>query len=386
MQDVVVTRVGLVTSGGVGRDAAWEALVAGRSGLKEISIFPTAKFATHKAHEVAPWQPGTYWRSRRVAYFTRSTQFAYKAAEECLEAVAPEARAALGVVLGSQFSTIHNYHKLLEEPDFMTPVKFLGTLPSSIPTNVSIACGLRGISTALSSSVAGLHALSYAADLVRDGYCDALLAGGAEELSCDVYGGCSLAQVLSGGAGGEEQGRPFDPARDGFVLGEGSAVLLVEAAAHAAGAGRAALARVAGSGAAYSPGVVPGERADVAVEAGCRAIEAALRDAGLRAADVGAVFSGANGSPQGDDVAAEVLARTFGADTAIVALKAWTGELFGAFGAMAVAAGALALRDGVLPGGRRVAGLRAVLVHDFSCEGNHAALVLARPESIARES
>jgi 3-oxoacyl-(acyl-carrier-protein) synthase len=382
MQDVVVTQVGLVTSGGVGRDAAWQALVEGRSGLKEISLFPTTQFATHKAFEVAPWQPATYWRSRRVAYFTRSTQFAYKAAEECLEAVAPEARAALGIVLGSQYSTIHNYHKLLEEPDFMTPVKFLGTLPSSIPTNVSIACGLRGLSTALSSSVAGLHSLAYAADLVRGGYCSAVLAGGAEELSCDVYGGCHLAQVLAGQSGGEEECRPLDPARNGLVPGEGSAVLLVEAAASAAEGGRGALARVAGSGTAYSPG----RREDVAVEAGCHAIAAALCEAGLRASDVGAVFSGANGTPDGDDVAARILERTFGGDVPIVALKAWTGEMFGAFGALAIASGALALRDGVLPGGRRPADLRAVLVHDFSCEGNHAALVLTRAPGGAAES
>jgi 3-oxoacyl-(acyl-carrier-protein) synthase len=382
MQDVVVTRVGMVTSGGVGHGAAWQALLEGRSGLKPIEIFPTAEFTTHQAHEVAPWTASAHWRARSVAYYTRSTQFAYKAAEECLEAVAPEARGELGIVLGSQFSTVHNYHKLLEEPDFMTPIKFLSTLPSSIPTNVGIACGLHGISTALSSSVAGLHALAYAGDFVGHGYGEALLAGGAEELSRDVYGGCHLAQVLSGQAGGEEAGRPLDPARNGMVPGEGAAVLLIETAAHAAAAGRAPLAALAGTGTAYNPGVVPRGPKSTAIEAGCRAMDLALRDAGLRAADVGAVFSGANGMPEGDDVAAEVLGRTFEGAVPVVALKAWTGELFGAFGTVAAAAATLALRDGVLPGGRRTPGLRAVLVHDFSCEGNHAALVLTRPDGL----
>ncbi|PYQ56066.1 MAG: hypothetical protein DMF78_00110 [Acidobacteria bacterium] len=378
MQDVVITQVGLVTSGGVGREAAWQALVEGRSGLKTIGLFPTAEFTTRSAYEVAPWSASTYWKSRSVAYYSRSTQFAYKAAEECLESVPREARAALGVVLGSQFSTVHNYHKLLEEPDFMTPVKFLSTLPSSIPTNVSIACGLRGISTALSSSVAGLHALSCAMDLVRGGYGDALLAGGAEELSRDVYGGCHLARALAGQDGGEEACRPLDPAHNGLVPGEGGAVLLVESADGAAAAGRGAVAELAGWGTAYAPGLVPGHGNRAAVEAGTRAIAQALSDAGLTAADVGAVFTGANGVPEGDAVAAEVLGRAVGAAVPVVALKAWTGELFGAFGAVAAAAGALALRDGVLPGGRAAAGLDTVLVHDFSCEGNHAALVLTR--------
>jgi 3-oxoacyl-(acyl-carrier-protein) synthase len=382
MAEVVVTRVGLVTSGGVGRGPAWQGLVEGRSGLKPIEIFATAEFTTGMAFEVSPWKASTYWRSRTVAYYTRSTQFAYKAAEECLEGLTPEARAELGIVLGSQFSTVHNYHKLLVEPDFMTPIKFLSTLPSSIPTNVGIACGLHGISTAISSSVAGLQALAYAADLVQGGYCAAVLAGGAEELSRDLYAGCHLAGLLAGQAGGEETCRPLHPDRNGLVPGEGAAVLLVEAAEHAAAAGRAPLAAVAGRGSAYSPGIVPGERsAATDVEAGCRALEAALRDAGLRAAEVGAVFSGANGTAEGDGVAAEVMRRTFGEAVPVVAIKAWTGELFGAFGSVAAAAAALALQEGLLPGGARVEGLRAVLVYDSGCEGNHAALVLARPGS-----
>jgi len=383
MNDVVVTDVGLVTSAGIGREAAWQALREGRSGLKDIALFATAEFTTRRAYEVAPWSPTAYWKSRSVAYFSRSTQFAYKAAEECLESVEPERRAPLGVVLGSQFSTVHNYHKLLEEPDFMTPIKFLGTLPSSIPTNVSIACGLRGISTALSSSVAGLHALAYAADFVRSGYAEALLAGGAEELSRDVYGGCHIARSLAGQDGGEEACRPLHAAHNGLVPGEGSAVLLVESAAGAAASNRAALAAIAGWGTAYAPGLVPGHRNREAADAGVRAIEQALADAGVRPADVGAVFTGANGVPDGDDVAAEVIARTVGGGVPVVALKAWTGEMFGAFGAVAAAAGALALRDGVLPGGRPAPGLDTVLVHDFSCEGNHAAMVLTRPAARA---
>lgn len=379
MSDAVVTGVGLVTSAGIGREAAWQALLEGRSGLKDIGLFPTDEFSTHRAYEVAPWSPASYWKSRSVAYFSRSTQFAYKAAEECLESVPKEARGALGVVLGSQFSTVHNYLKLLEEPDFMTPIKFLGTLPSSIPTNVSIACGLRGISTALSSSVAGLHALAYAADLVRDGYCEALLAGGTEELSRDLYGGCHLARTLAGQDGGEEACRPLDPAHNGLVPGEGSAVLLVESPTGAAAAGRDALAALKGWGTAYAPGLVPGHKNRAALEAGTRAIEQALCDAGLTAADIGAVFTGANGVPEGDEVATQVLARTFSGHVPVVALKAWTGDLFGAFGALAAAAATLALGSGVLPGGRPAPGLQAVLVHDFSCEGNHAALVLTRP-------
>ncbi len=383
MSHAVVTAVGLVTSAGIGTDAAWGALVEGRSGLKDIGLFPTDEFATRRAFEVAPWSASTYWKSRSVAYYSRSTQFAYKAAEECLQSVPAGEREALGVVLGSQFSSVHNYLKLLDEPDFMTPVKFLGTLPSSIPTNVSIACGLRGISTALSSSVAGLHALAYASDLVRAGDCEGVLAGGTEELSRDLYGGCHVARTLSGQNGGDEGSRPLEPGHNGLVPGEGSAVLLVESAEAAFVAERPALAAIAGWGTAYAPGLEPGHADRPAAEAGRRAIAQALADAGLRPEDVGAVFTGANGVPAGDAVAAEVIASALDPDVPVVALKAWTGDLFGASGALAVAAAVLALRDGVLPGGRTVPGLSAVLVHDFSCEGNHAAMVLTRREAAA---
>jgi 3-oxoacyl-(acyl-carrier-protein) synthase len=373
---VAITRVGLVTSAGVGAAAVWQALLDGRVEPVPVRTFATEEFATRMAYEVRDWKPADFWASRMVAYYTRSAQFALKAAEECLDGIPLGDRDSLGVVLGTQFSPVHNVHKTLDEPEFMTPIKFLSALPSSTPTSVSLTCRLHGVATSVSSSVAGLEAVNYAADLVRLGYYPALLAGGAEELSRDVYGGCHLTGVLAGRNGGPESCLPFAPERDGMVLGEGSAVLLVEDARHVATAGRTPLAYLGGTGSTSSPGLLPGFDDPSALEAGCRAIAGALEGTGLQAADIDAVFSGANGSREGDALALQILESSFaGGVPPIVALKAWTGETFGAFGALACATAALALRDQRLPGGTSTR-LRNVLVHDYSCEGNHSAIVI----------
>jgi 3-oxoacyl-(acyl-carrier-protein) synthase len=158
---------------------------------------------------------------------------------------------------------------------------------------------------------------------------------------------------------------------------------------HAETAGRAPLAYLAGAGSTHSPGLLPGFDDPRAVAAGCRAIADALDGSGLRADEIDAVFTGANGSRDGDAVALQILERAFDRGIPpIVALKAWTGETFGTFGALACATAVLTLRDQRLPVGRdqardqrpreglAPARLRNVLVHDYSCEGSHSAIVV----------
>ena len=365
-EDVVISRVGLVTGGGVGCDKAWSALREGRGVPAAISVFPQGLLDGATGFEVPGWSAELISKDRRLAYYTRAAQFALKASLECLEGWAPSDRERVGVIVGTRYSTVNNGLQLLDEPGFMTPIKFLSTLPSSTPTNVSLYLGLHGITTAVSSSWAGAEALSCARDLVAAGHLEAVLAGGAEELSPEAYAGCRLAGALAGASG-----------EGGLIPGEGSAMLLLETARRAAAAGRIPLARLAGSGAAYAPraGTAP------AVEAGRRALEAALADAGVAASHIDAVFLGANGHPEQDEISRGVMAAVFGGDCPLlVAPKAWLGETFGAAGAVAAAAAALSLRDRVLPGGMRPPRCRTILIHDYGCDGGHAGLVLRDPE------
>ncbi len=361
---VAVTAVGLVAGCGIDAETCWQAFGKPPPPPRAIQRFATADLGAGLAHEVDGWDPSRFWNRRTAAYSTRSAQFALKAAQECLQQVETGGHAGLGIVLGTQFATLHNFHQVLSEPDYMTPLKFLSALPSSIPTNVSIACHLRGISTSVSSSVAGLEAVSYGAELVRDGYLPAVLAGGAEELSQDLYAFCSRAGALA-----------VPGASAGLVLGEAAGLLLLETLAHAAGAGRAPLALLAGWGAAYAPA-----EEDAGDEAGAHALAGALALAGLEIDQIGAVLCGANGSPECDARQAAALARLGGRGVPVLALKDWTGEVFGAFGAIAVAVAALALARQTLPGDAapRAAPLEAVLIYDNGWDGNHAAMVLQR--------
>lgn len=369
-EEIVVTRVGAVTGAGVDSSAMWSALCEGRGAPGPVR-FATDLIGEEVGFEVPEWKADRFWRDRKVSYYTRAAQFALKATEECIEPLGKEERSRLGVVIGSQYATVHNCHRNLDEPTFMTPIKFLSALPSSTPTNISLALGLRGITTSLSSSAAGLEAIGYARDLIASCHAPSLLAGGTEELSPEIYAGGRLAGVL-----------PEAPGAPGLVPGEAAAVLLLEKRAHAEAQGREPLACLAGMGTAYAPGRAPGKGGGDAIDAGRRAFEAGLAEARVEPDEIDAVFVAANGHRGLDNVERGVLASVFGQrPPATVALKARLGETFAAFGALAAVAGALSLRHRRLPGARTPERLRVVAVHDFGCEGNHAALILRRPDA-----
>ena len=347
---------------------AWSALREGRGAPVPITIFRAGLLDGATGFEVGNWKAERFWRDRKIAYYARASQFALKASEECLEGVSARERHDLGVIVGTRYSTVSNGLQLLDEPDFMTPIKFLGALPSSIPTNVSLSLGLHGITTSVSSSAAGLEALGCARDLIGSGHALALLAGGAEELSAEVYAACRMMGALAGRSG-----------EGGLIPGEAGGMLLLETPEHAAAAGRAPLARIAGTGAAFAPkeGVAP------AIDAGRRALEGALAEARLDPADIDVVFLGANGHPMLDQVSRGAVAKVFGRERPVlVAPKAWLGETFGASGAVAAVAAALSLGEGVLPGGLRPPRCQSILIHDYGCEGSHAGLVLRHPDAV----
>ena len=363
MPAVAVTGLGLVNAGGDETAACWRSLGAPASPPAPLGRFPLPGICEPPSREVPGWEPARYWGRRRAAYLTRSAQFALRASEECIGALDDAERRELGVVVGTHLASVHHFGELLAEPDFMTPLKFLATLPSSTPTNVSIACGFTGVSTAVSSPVAGLEAVTYGADLVRDGYHDAVLAGGAEELSPELYAGCARAGLTANG-----RRRPRGPAS--LVLGEGAAMLLLERADRARAQGRQPLAVVAGWAATHAP---PGTGA--AAEAAGRAVGGALADAGVEPAAVDLLVTGGAGPRRHRRrVARAVAAALAGRAVPTIAPADWWGESLGASGATAVAVAA-----GALAGRVPLAGVprpECVVVHDAGWDGSHAAIVL----------
>lgn len=381
---IAITSVGLVTSAAVESEACWQALCAPPAPPRALEGFDESDFEQLQVHQIRDWKAANFWRRRSISRYTRSAQFALKASEQCLGGLEEATRGALGVVLGTQFSTVHNFHRVLEEPEYMTPIKFLAALPSSTPTNVSISLKLHGISTSVSSSVAGLEAISYGAEMLRDGYCPALLAGGVEELSADVLAGCVRARVLAPQPSNGHR-------RGGLTLGEAASVLLLETGAHAAAGGRRPLAFVAGWGATHAA-----LGRDAVNGAGYHAMRQALAMAGIDAGEVDVLFDATSGWRIFDSRDERERAVLFALGRRPrISLKRHTGEIFGAFGALATAAAAISLDRQQLPGqseegqskqdqSQLERRLETVLIHDRGWDGSHAALVLVRPDA-ARE-
>ncbi len=402
---VVVTGIGLVSPLADQPAALHRALVAGESGLGPISLFDTGPLGPCQAGEIADFDPASYLGKVNLRPIDRTARLVIVAAQLAFEASGwtPERRQQhdVGLVLGTMFGSVHTISAfdrrgLVAGPKYVKPFEFANSVINAAAGQTAIWHDLRGInSTVAGGTTAGLLALGYAAEMIRTGRSDALLAGGAEELCFEsFYGFHQNGRLGAGGVAGA--GVPFDARRGGFALGEGAGLLMLEEAASARARGARVLAEIRGHGNCYDCSRGTDERAAGAVR---RAIGLALADAGLEAGDVEAVSAAANGSVLGDrnealGLAAALNGGSRAVDLPLTAVKSMLGETLGASGAFATIALIESLRAGVLPGVRGLeqvedalplAGLSAEpreisarrgLVDAVGLDGNVAALVV----------
>jgi 3-oxoacyl-[acyl-carrier-protein] synthase II len=355
------------------------------------------------------FDPGRYLGDRNFRPLDRNGRLVAVAAELALAAAGWDAErrsfVEVGLVLGTTFGSIHTISEfdrraLTAGPSYVKPLDFANSVINAAAGQTAIWHGLRGVNSTLAGGPAvGLEAVAHAADQVASGRSVVVLAGGAEELCAESLLGYARTGRTAGAGGGEPRPVPFDARRDGFALGEGAALLVLESAPGAAQRGAAVLAEVAGHGAAFDPS--RGRDGAAAVDAVARAVWAALADAGVAPEDLAAVSTSASGSPEGDRREAHGVARALGpaaATVPVTAVKGALGEPLGAGGALQAVALVTALREGSLPGiaglgeveeGLGLAGLSAEarpiagrygLATALDFEGNASALVLALPE------
>lgn len=282
----------------------------------------------------------------------RTGQLAIIAGQRALAASgwSPARRAEheVGLVLGTMFGSVHTISAFDRRgmeagPKYVKPLDFANSVINAAAGQAAIWLDLRGVNATMSGgSVAGLQALGQGCELVRTGRCDAVLAGGAEELSFEGFHAFQQAGLVSSG----ELPVPFGAGRDGFVPGEGAAFLMLEDADSAAARGVEALAEITGHGTAYDPS--QGRDAGSLAAALERAIRLALDDAGTVAIDV--VSSGASGLPVADAAEAGALAALFEDAVPVTAVKSRLGESFGAAGGFQVLTLLSAFAGGDLPG------------------------------------
>ncbi len=376
---------------GCGRAAFWERLEQGASGIVPLTLFDTAGLHSRMAG-VVNYDPAGLLGSKGLRYLSRSTHWLQCATAMAIKDAGLDAagdRSEWALVVGTAFGSLKSISEFDHEsvrngPSSVNPMSFPNTVINAPAGQTAIRFGLRGPNTTISAGcVSGLNALGYGAGLIRSGGVQFVLAGGAEELCEASYRGYDRAGQLSG----REQARPFDRRRDGLILGEGAAMLLLEPAAEATRRGGRILGEVAGFGETFGP------------DAGSMAIRIAIEDAGIEPCDVDLICASASGSRTGDAEEARAIRETFGDHTsglAIHAVKAACGEALGASGALQAVAGLYSFAEQKVPPtlhfnlpdpGCPVEGLHpqaipwktdVALVTASNREGNHSAVVLKR--------
>ena len=360
MRRVVITGVGAVTPLGNDARTTWEGAVEGRSGVDFITSFDTSEYPVHIAAEVKGFNGDGLAPAKELKRLDRCVLFALAASREAMDDAGfngyrPD---RVGVVLGSGIGGLHEllrqYDVLRERgPERVSPTFLPNVLPDSASGQVAIALGLRGPNYAVVSACAtGSHAIGEAADLIRRGRADVLLAGGTEACITPLVlaGFCQMQALAARNDEPWAASRPYDRGRSGFVVAEGAAVVVLESEAHARARGAKGYAEVAGYGAsndAYHVATPHPESRGV-----IQMFRDALRDARVRPEEVGYINTHGTGTPLGDPAETQAIKHAFGPHATRLAAsstKSMTGHLFGAAGALEAIVTALALRDQVLP-------------------------------------
>ncbi len=357
---VVITSVGLVTAVANTTSEIWAAILEGKSAVGQISRFDTSAFPTTIGAEIQDYHPEEYMDTKAARRNDRSVQLAANAANQCLRDVPLDTmdRDRIGVVIGSGIGGIETFEKQHEKllnrgPGKVSPF-FIPMMISDMAAGyVSIAHNLRGPNYAtVSACASGGNAIADAYLLIKAGMADAMLTGGTEAsvTPMALAGFCAVKALSRNNEEPEKASRPFDAARNGFVLGEGAGILFVEELEHARARGADILAEVAGvglTGDAYHI-TAPPEDGQGAI----RAMKVAIADAGLQPEDVDYINAHGTSTQLNDAAETAAIKAVFG-DHAyklmVSSTKSMTGHLLGAAASVEAIFCALAIRDGVVP-------------------------------------
>jgi 3-oxoacyl-[acyl-carrier-protein] synthase II len=359
---VVVTGIGLVSSLGIGTDANWEAIRAGQSGVGTITKFDATQFATRIAGEVKNFDPLQFVEKKDVKKMDVFIQYAIAASQFAMDhsklAVTPELSRRIGVFIASGiggFTTIEREHKALLEggPRKISPFFIPSAIINLAAGQVSIRFGAKGPNSATCTACsASAHAIGDAFEIIKRGAADVMIAGGSEAAITPMgIGGFGALRALSTrNAEPERASRPFDKDRDGFIVGEGAGVLILEEYELAKARGARIYAELVGYGMSADAYHItaPSEDGDGAF----RVMSGAIEDAGIAPADVDYINAHGTSTPQGDQLETLAIKRCFGEhakELAVSSTKSMTGHLLGAAGGLEAGITVLAVHNQIAP-------------------------------------
>ena len=406
---VVITGVGVVSPLGLDAPSTWSALLAGKSGIAPITKFDVSAFSCRIGGEVRGFVPENYIEKKDVKKMDEFIHFAIAASREAMAdsglTIDEQNGERVGVYIGSGiggmplFEETHKAY-LAGGPRKISPFFIPGMIVNLAAGNVSILFGAKGPNLACATACAtGNHAIGEAMRLIREDYADAMIAGGTDAVIVPlaIGGFCSMKALSTRNDEPERASRPFDAGRDGFVMGEGAGILVLEEREMAIARGATIYAELAGygmSGDAYhiTAPSVNGEGA-------ARAMRLALKDAGIDGREVDYINAHGTSTPVGDTIETLAVKTVFGAharELAFASTKSMTGHLLGAAGGLESAVTALAVRDGMIPptinyetpdpscdldcvpNTARRKPIRAALNNSFGFGGTNASLLMTR--------
>lgn len=359
---VVVTGLGVITPLGLGKEAFFEALVAGQSGVDRITLFDAEEFPVRIAAEVKGFEPTDSIDAKRARRMDRFAQFAVAAAVMAVEDADLDldqiSRSRIGVIVGSGIGglrTLEDQHEILlkKTPRRVSPFVVPMMISDMAAGQISIELGVTGPNWGVVSACSsGAHAIGEAFEVLRRGAADMMITGGAEAPVTPLsLAGFASARALS--QRNEEPtkaSRPFDVNRDGFVIGEGAGIVLLEVLESALSRGAPIYCEVVGYGATADAYHITAP--DPQGTGAAQAMALALKEANMQAEAVDYINAHGTSTPLGDEFETLAIKDVFGEHSyrlAVSSTKSMTGHLLGAAGGIEFVAAALTIKDGIVP-------------------------------------
>jgi 3-oxoacyl-[acyl-carrier-protein] synthase II len=359
MARVVVTGIGAVSPLGLNAETTWAAMVAGRSGVGPITHFDASGLSVRIAGEVSGFDGVEFFGRRRARHLDRVVQLALAATVEAFESSKldpAQCAERIGVVYGTGIGGIGSLQAGVDTlrsrgPEWVSPYVLPMMIPNMAAGEIAMEFGLLGPNSAtVTACAASANAIAAGADLIRLGRADAMVCGGAEAaiVEVGVAGFAAMKALSTRNDDPTGASRPFDATRDGFVMGEAAATVILESRDAALARGAPILAELAGYGATCDAHhmTAPHPQGDGAL----RAMREALADAGVTVAEVGYINAHGTSTPPNDRTESLAVRRLFG-DSAppMSSTKSMTGHTLGAAGALESVVCISALRSGILP-------------------------------------
>ena len=359
---VVITGVGMITPLGIGVEQSWNGLLAGRSGIGKITQFDAANFPTRIAGEVDGFNPEEYIEPKEIKKMDRFIHFALAAAQMAMNdsglKITAENAERAGVIVGSGIGglrSIEHYHSVLLEkgPRRITPF-FIPMLVVNLASGqISIRFGAKGPNSAVATACAtGSHAIGDAFKIIQRGDADAMIAGGTEAVITPLgIGGFNAMKALSTrNDEPEKASRPFDMDRDGFIMGEGAGIMILESLETALERGAGIYAEIVGYGMAADAYHITAPSPNG--EGAARCMKMALQDAGVGPSVVNYINAHGTSTKAGDEIETYAIKTVFGEyayKIPVSSTKSMTGHLLGAAGGVESVISILSIKDDIIP-------------------------------------